>query len=335
MAKLKVGTIGLRAGHPRQWEGSALVETCGVCDTDETLLRSVAQQCGAKVASADYRDLVACPDLDILFVASPDQFHAEHACAAMRAGKHVLCEKPMVMTLEECERVVRAADETGVKFLVGQVCRFAPGFVMARRLIEQGLIGDLFFLESEYAHDYTHIKGVGGWRTDPVRLRHPFLGGACHAVDLLRWVGGNVAEVFAYANRKVLTDWPVDDCTIAALKFVEGDVIGKVFCGVGVKRPYTMRSVFYGTKGTIVCDNTSPEIQLASETAFGHQRFTSVPVEVASHNKRAEMDALARAILDGTELELDEREGARTVATCLAAVESVRTARPVAVRNDW
>jgi len=333
--RLKVGTIGLRAGHPRQWEGSSLVETYGVCDTDEALLRSVARECGAQVASTDYRDLVSCPEIDIVFVASPDQWHCEQACAALRAGKHVLCEKPMVMTLEECELVVRTVDETGAKFLVGQVCRFAPGFVMAKRLIVEGLIGDLFFLESEYAHDYTHIKGVGGWRVDPVRVRHPFLGGACHAVDLLRWIGGDVAEVFAYANRKVLTDWPVDDCTIATMKFARGGVLGKVFCGIGVKRPYTMRSVFYGTRGTIIADNTSPEIQVASEKAFGHQRFAAVPVDVASHNKRAEMDALARAILDHTEVELDEREGARTVATCLAAVESAATGKPVAVRNQW
>jgi len=335
MSRLKVGTIGLRAGHPRQWEGSQLVETHAVCDTDQALLRSVAAECGAKLASPDYRDLVACPDLDILFIASPDQWHCEMACAAMKAGKHVLCEKPMVMTLDECERVVRTADATGAKFLVGQVCRFAPGFAAAKRLVAQGLIGELFFLESEYAHDYTHIRGVGGWRTDPVRLRHPFLGGACHAVDLLRWVGGNVAEVFAHANRKVLTDWPVDDCTIAVMKFVEGNVLGKVFCGVGVKRPYTMRSVLYGTEGTIVCDNTSPEIQLASVKAFGHQRFAAIPVEIASHNKRAEMDVLARAILDGTEVALDAREGARTVATCLAAVQSAADGRPVPVRNDW
>ncbi|NQT54351.1 Gfo/Idh/MocA family oxidoreductase, partial [bacterium] len=248
---------------------------------------------------------------------------------------HVLCEKPMVMTLAECEEVVRTADETGVKFLVGQVCRFAPGFVMAKRLIDQGAIGDLFFLESEYAHDYSHIKGIGGWRTDPVRLRHPILGGACHAVDLLRWIGGNVAEVFAYANRKVLADWPVDDCTIATLKFAQGDVLGKVFCGVGVKRPYTMRSVFYGTTGTIVCDNTSPSIQLASESRFGHQQFASIPVNIASHNKRAEMDQLAQAVLDDAPITLDAREGARTVATCLAVVQSAAEHRPVPVKNEW
>jgi predicted dehydrogenase len=335
MGKLNVGTIGLRAGHPRHWDGSPLVETYGVCDVDEALTQQVAEECGAPLAAIDYRNLVACEDIDIIFVASPDPFHCEHACAAMAAGKHVLCEKPMVMTLEECEQVVRAADETGVKFLVGQVCRFAPGFAMAKRLITQGAIGELFFIESEYAHDYTHIQGVGGWRVDPVRLRHPILGGGCHAVDLLRWIGGNVAEVFAYANRKVLTDWPVDDCTIATLRFAQGDVLGKIFCGVGVKRPYTMRSCFYGTSGTIICDNTSPTIQLASEAWFGHQKFTTVPVDVASHNKRAEMEQLAQAVLDDTPVELDAREGARTVATCLAAVTSAETHEPISVRNEW
>lgn len=335
MAKLKIGTIGLRAGHPRQWAGSPLVETHGVCDVDEALTKQVADEHGAPVASTDYRDLLACDEIDIIFVASPDPFHCEHACAAMRAGKHVLCEKPMVMTLEECEEVVRTADATGAKFLVGQVCRFAPGFVMARRLIEQGAIGDLFFIESEYAHDYTHIKGVGGWRVDPVRLRHPILGGGCHAVDLLRWIGGNVAEVFAYASRKVLADWPVDDCTIAVLRFAEGGVVGKIFCGIGVKRPYTMRSVFYGTTGTIICDNTSPQIQLASESRYGHQKFASIPVDLASHNKRAELDQLARAILDDAPIELDAREGARTVATCLAAVESAARHEPIEVKNEW
>jgi len=335
MPRLKVGTIGLRAGHPRHWHDSPLVETHGVCDTDEALVRRVAVECGAPLATTDYRQLIGCPDIDIIFVASPDPWHCEHACAAMRAGKHVLCEKPMVMTLDECVQIVATAAETRAKFLVGQVCRFAPGFVTAKRLIDQGLIGDLFFIESEYAHDYTNIRGVGGWRTDPERPRHPMLGGACHAVDLLRWIGGNVHEVFAYANRKVLTDWPVDDCTIAVMKFAEGGVLGKVFCGVGVKRPYTMRSVFYGTHGTIVADNTSPEIQLASESAFGHQKFAAIPVGIASHNKRAEMDTLARAILDDTPIELDVREGARTVATCLAAVESAATGAPVAVRNTW
>ena len=124
------------------------------------------------------------------------------------------------------------------------------------RLIDAGRIGELFFVESEYAHDYsTAARGWNDWRVDSNRPREPYLGGGCHAVDLLRWIAGNPSEIMAYSNHKCLTDWPVDDCTISMMKF-PNNVIGKVFVSIGCKRDYTMRSVFYGTRGTIIADNT-------------------------------------------------------------------------------
>ena len=333
MSKLGVGTIGLRAGHPRQWEGSELVQTVAVCDIDQEKLAEVQQAHQPKLATTDWREVVTCADVDLVFIASPDQLHAEMTVAAAEAGKHVLCEKPMALTVDDCESMIRAADQAGVKLMVGQVCRFAPGFVAAKKLIDEGQIGELFYVESEYAHDYAKIPGVGEWRKTPER--HGIVGGGCHAVDLVRWIAGNVEEVFAYSNRKMLTDWPVDDTTIAALKFAENGVIGKVFCSTGCKRPYTMRSVFYGSLGTIVCDNTSPQIQIASEKLEGQRTFCDVPVDLASHNKRAEIDGLAAAVRDGTPVNPDAREGARTVATCLAAVESAASGSPVRVRNDF
>ncbi len=333
MNKLGVGTIGLHAGHPRQWAGSALLETKAICDVDEATLQRVAKDYPGALATTDWREVVNCPDVDLVYVAAPDQFHAEMTIAAAEAGKHVLCEKPMALSVDDCARMIEAADKAGVKLMVGQVCRFAPGFVMAKKLIDMGLVGELFFVESEYAHDYAHIPGVGEWRKTPER--HGIVGGGCHAVDLLRWIAGNVDEVFAYSNRKMLTDWPVDDCTIATLKFAEKDVIGKVFCSIGCKRPYTMRSVFYGSEGTIVCDNTSPQIQIASEKLAGQRKWCGIPVDLASHNKQAELEGLARAVLNDEPVNPDAREGARTVATCLAAVESSATGKPAKVRNDF
>ena len=333
MSKLGVGTIGLRAGHPRQWEGSELVQTVAVCDIDENKVAEVQQEYQPKLATTDWREVVACPEVDLVFIASPDQLHAQMTIAAAQAGKHVLCEKPMALTVDDCESMIRAADQAGVNLMVGQVCRFAPGFVAAKKLIDEGQIGELFYVESEYAHDYAKIPGVGEWRKTPER--HGIVGGGCHAVDLVRWIAGNVEEVFAYSNRKMLTDWPVDDTTIAALKFAENDVIGKVFCSIGCKRPYTMRSVFYGSLGTIVCDNRSPQIQVASEKLEGQRKFVEMPVELASHNKRAEIDGLAIAATNDTPVNPDAREGARTVATCLAAVESSKTGQPVRVRNEF
>jgi predicted dehydrogenase len=218
--------------------------------------------------------------------------------------------------------------------MVGQVCRFAPGFVLAKRLVERGDIGELFFVESEYAHDYTHVGGIGGWRKDPAVRREPFVGGACHAVDLLRWVAGEMVECFAYSNRKVLTDWPVDDHTIAVYRFASG-ATGKVMCSIGCKRPYTMRSVFYGTKGTIICDNTSPAIQLHTTGLPEAREWITLPVNLASHNVSAEIDELVGCIRAGKPLVTDGREGARTVAACRAAVESAASGRPVAVRSEF
>jgi predicted dehydrogenase len=332
---LKAGVIGLRMGssHVAGYVQNPHTDVAVVCDIDEAHASKVAQQHGVPKVVTDYRELLA-EDLDIVSVSTPDQLHAEHCIAALEGGKHVLCEKPMAQTVEECEAMVAAADASGKQFMVGQVCRFAPGFALTKKLVDDGTIGKLFLVESEYAHDYTHVKGVGGWRVDPVRLREPFVGGACHAVDLLRWIAGNVAECHAFANRFVLTDWPVDDCTVANFRFESG-VIGQVMCSIGCKRPYTMRSCFHGDEGTIISDNTSPTIQVYSTKYPTTLQFSTMPVNLASHNVASEIAQLVDAILNDKPVPTDVREGARTVATCRAAVESAASGQPVTVQNEF
>jgi myo-inositol 2-dehydrogenase/D-chiro-inositol 1-dehydrogenase/scyllo-inositol 2-dehydrogenase (NAD+) len=228
----------------------------------------------------------------------------------------------MAMTVEECGKMLSAGKRTGRKLMIGQICRYTPGFTEAKRLIEQGEIGELFFAESEYAHDYTNIKGVDNWRVDPVKLRYPALGGGCHAVDLLRWIAGNPYEVTAFSNKKVLTDWPVDDCLIGILKF-PNNVIGKVFVSVGCKRDYTMRSVFYGTKGTIITDNTSDYLTVYN-TTNGQTNGIRHPVVINNHNTVGELNEFIDIILNDRPVKTDATEGASTVAVCLSLVESAK-----------
>ena len=322
--------IGLHMGrqHARAYAETAETQTVALCDTDAETLVRVGDELGVERRVTDWREILDMDDVDVVSVATPDFGHAEQCIACMEAGKHVICEKPMVVSLEECRAVVEAQDRTGQTFMIGQVCRFAPGFALAKQIVDSGEIGDLFYVESEYAHDYQNVGGVGGWRKGP-RKREPFLGGGCHAVDLVRWLAGDVDEVFAYSNHMMLKDWPVDDCWIASLKFASG-VLGKVFVSVGCKRSYTMRSVFYGSKGTIICDNQSDHIQVYREDLkpLG-DGFASVPVCVASHNVQREVEYFVEALRGDHPMEVDAREGARTVATCLAAVES--SARGVAV----
>ena len=334
---IRFGIIGCRMGlaHAEGMQRCPGAKLAALCDPDKDILETARQTMMMEEVDcySDYQSLLARKDIDAVIVASPDQFHCEQTIAAMDSGRHVLCEKPMAIDLEECRKMVSASKRTGRKLMIGQVGRYAPGFIATKDLISRGEIGSLYFVESEYAHDYTFAPGVGNWRMDPVRLRQPVLGGGCHSVDLLRWIAGNPIQVNAYANRKVLTGWPVDDCSIGIMKFPD-DVIGKVFVSIGCKRDYTMRSVFYGTEGTIIADNTSPHITLFKKTLKpdgglipgNHDQTLGiiVPVNISNHNTTGEIMEFVDIILNDKPVLTDGVQGASTVSVCMALVESAR-----------
>lgn len=115
-----------------------------------------------------------------------------------------MCEKPMCLYIDECKEMIKAQKESGKKLMVDQVCCFAPGFVKAKEIVESRIIGEPYYVESEYAHDYIASLGIDNWRKD--LDIEPIIGGACHAIDLLCWIAGDPCETIAYTNYKVLTE---------------------------------------------------------------------------------------------------------------------------------
>jgi Predicted dehydrogenases and related proteins len=345
--KLGFGVIsasGMAKEHMKGVKVNNRAELMAICDIDVDKAAQAAREFGIERYYADYGEMLEQEDIDIVIVATPDQVHAEQTIAALEKGKHVLCEKPMALSMEECKSIIEASERTGKKLMVGQICRYAPGFRLAKKLIDEGQIGELFYVESEYAHDYYDIPGVGNWRKDPVKLRHSFIGGGCHAVDLLRWIAGDPYEVTAYSNRKVLKSWPVDDSTVAIMRFPK-DIIGKVFVSIGCKRSYTMRSVFYGDKGTIIADNTTPHITVHKQNVIDDKQMfddmpdkcvgLTYPVALNSHNTECEIDEFVDIIFNDEKVLTDGRQGASTVAVCLAAVESAKNGEKVFVNYNF
>ena len=332
--KLVTAHIGLKFGmsHVEGALGGG-AEIAYICDSDPEALRFAGERYGIPEEKrvSDYRKIAEDPRVQAVTVAVPDQQHAELTCALLRAGKHVLCEKPLALTREDARAIIRAADESGRLCMVGQICRFTPAFEKAKEIVASGEIGEVYFAESEYAHDYMYL--VDNWRADS--LRHGVIGGGCHAVDLLRWLVGDPTEVFAYGTHKLLPQVPYDDATVAVMKFGDG-VMGKVFVSTGCKRDYTMRTLVYGTKGTLICDNTSPTMTLftAGEDGMAHEPQT-IPVQVNNHNAAREFDVFAEAIRGGRPLETDAREGAKTVEACLSIIESSQTGRVVYPDYDF
>ena len=332
-----IGSSGMGRTHMKGIMNNPNARIYAACDLHEENFEKCKEiDPNIPVFTTDYRTLVNDPNVDAAIVATSDQTHKEITIAFLKAGKPVLCEKPMALTLEECEDMMRAEKESGSMLMIGQVCHYAPGFKKAKELVDEGRIGELFFVESEYAHDYAKRQGVDNWRVTPER--NGFIGGGCHAVDLLRWIAGDPIEVCAYSNHKCLTTWPADDCTIGIYQFPNG-VIGKVFASIGCKRKYTMRTVLYGTKGTIICDNKSPSIQLYEDVGprpeDGKPSFhyaIDIPVEINSHNVTAEIEQFLEALVAGKAAPVSSREGASTVAVCCATVQAAHEGHPVKIR---
>ena len=300
-----------------------------ICDINQHLAEEVGREYGIPHVYTDYKDMIADPALDVVLIVTPDQLHREMVENSLAAGKHVLCEKPLAITREDCEAIAAAVEKSDRKFMVGQICRYTPGFRQAKEIIDSGAIGELTFVESEYANDYSKISST--WRKDP--NRNGVVGGGCHAVDLLRWIAGNPEEVVAYGTHKTFKDLtPYADTHVAVLKF-PNEVIGKVFVSVSCKRNYTMRSVFYGTKGTIIVDNTSPTMTVFKEDLFpGMNKETmpiTVPVDVNNHNTAGEFLEFYDIIANDKPVQTTVYEGANTVATCMAIYESAATGKPV------
>ena len=338
-----IGCANFGKAHLEALSTITEIEVVALCDIHIELCekRNEEFKLGANMYT-DHNEMLKNEKLDVVVVATADKAHKQATVDALRAGCHVMCEKPMALFVEECEEMIKTADETGKLLMVGQVCRYAPGFVKAKSLVEQGVIGDLYFVESEYAHDYFGREGVDNWRAD--KDREPIIGGACHAIDLLRWIAGDPIETSAYSNHKMLTDWPVNDTTVAIMKF-PNDVIGKVFTSIGCKRDYTMRTVLYGTKGTIIVNNTDPYLTLFLEKidgapfAAGQLEGTEeklirhqIKVSINNHNVAAEHRQMLDAVIDGKPLITTGREGARTVMVCRAVVESAKTGMPVKIK---
>ena len=344
--KIKLGVIGAGGFAGRHLEGIHLArnsESVAVCDVDLERARARAEEFNLPYYYGSIDELLANPEVEAVTIVTNDQTHREATVKALHAGKHVLCEKPMALSKEDCKAMIAAQKETGNILMVGQIGRYTEAFNKAVEIVNSGEIGELFCVESEYAHDYSHIGGAGGWRVTPER--HAIIGGGCHAVDLMRRIAGNPIEVFAYANHKVLKDWPVDDCTIAVMKF-PNNVIGRVLCSIGCKRKYTMRTVIYGSLGTLIVDPQQPYITMYRDR-FTDDKFITdrsqtqqtmgieIRADINDHNFNAEVEDFCNAIITGKLVDCTGEEGAITVAACMAIVESAAKGEKVTIEYDF
>ena len=223
---LKVGLVGAglqgrrRALAVKAAEGSHLV---AVADGDREALQALASQMGCQAAMG-WEEIVSRPDIDAVIVATPPHLHAAISIAAMKRGKHVLCEKPLARTVAEGEEMVRVAQEQGIILKCGLSLRHHPGIQQTKEWVDEGRIGELMFIRCYY--------GSGGrpgfernWRAGD-----RFSGGGAlvdlgvHALDLCRWFLPDLIEGFAFLSTNFWDIAPLEDNAFVLLRSPQGPV---------------------------------------------------------------------------------------------------------------
>jgi predicted dehydrogenase len=209
----------------------------------------------AVVATSTLEALLERTDVDALVIASPTQLHRSQVEAAARAGRHVLVEKPMAVTLLDCDAMIAACRAAGVSLAVNSVTRFRRGIALAKRLVDEGRIGDLRMIR----HTYGYIEGnyVGGkaWTARP-DAGSPFLDQGAHCNDVLRWFTGSEAVLAGAHYASYTADPPPNQSAMVSFVFRSG-VMAQLWASYELPSPglgprgWTIEYLFVGSEGII------------------------------------------------------------------------------------
>ena len=315
------------------------LEPVVVADADLDRARSVARRSGIPAVEADWRAAVHRDDVDLVDICLPDECHAEVAIAAARAGRHILCEKPLAQTPAQGEAALAEIERAGVTAMVGLQYRRTPAAELLGRLIDEGRLGRLHTVRAYFARDVGADPATRvGWRFDGARLGS----GSVHAlgphvIDLLRYLVGEITAVAASVQSDVGTDERASDSADVLLRFAGGahGVLQTSWAAFGRKHHLEIEVLGGEGAARLVSDRLG-QVQVAESaaTAPGLRTVYSGPdqrlgrllgltpgVAVGLDSAQAvQLYDLGLAIAEGHPVAPDFRDGL-AVDRCLAAIE--------------
>jgi predicted dehydrogenase len=244
-AVIGLGMMGER--HAAIWRELPQTRLVSVHDVVPAKPEALAGRLGCHAAGS-LEEALSQPGVDIVSICTDDQRHVQPCLAAAAAGKHILLEKPLATTLDDCDRIIGACAEGRVKLMVGHVVRFDPRYALARQAIDEGAVGDVIQV---YARRNNIMDS--GRRIAPRTSVAFFLG--VHDLDLMRWfVGQEVLKVHAESASKILCDVAAEDSIFALLRYEQGAVGCLETCWVmprGTPCTLDARLEVIGTEGMV------------------------------------------------------------------------------------
>jgi UDP-N-acetyl-2-amino-2-deoxyglucuronate dehydrogenase len=340
-ANYRIGIVG--CGRISQYHVEAIAKVDGltlaaVCDIDEPRAQAAGAKAGVP-AFGSLEAMLAGADLDIVAVCTPSGVHPEHGILAARAGKHVVSEKPMALSLEAADALIDACDTAGKRLFVVKQNRLNPSVQLLKRAVDRGRFGRIFLANvtvrwqrpQEY---YDAEPWRGTWALDGGAIMNQ----ASHYVDLIQWLVGPVDSVMAKTAtqaRKI----EAEDSGAAVLRFASG-AIGVVEVNVlTYPRNYEGSITIVGETGTVKIGGTS--VNKVEHWSFADYDDDDKLVETGVINTNPPTiygfghEGYYRnvvSVLRGqSQADTDGREGKKSLALILAIYESARTGRDIAL----
>lgn len=329
-----VGTGSMGHAHTPAWQHLQHIgaELVGVLSNRQETREAFAREYGIK----PYSSLDALiDDVDILDICVPTNLHKEMTIKAAHAGKHVICEKPIALTVADGKAMIQACEQAGVRLFIAHVVRFISAYRAAKDAIDAGNIGKPCVIRLTRA-GYQPRKTVDNWFVDESRSGGMMLDLMIHDYDFARWIGGDVTRVFAKSLRGKEANAPVD-YALTTLRFAHG-AIAHIEGGWAYPPGFFRTSMdIAGTDGLIewMSDNAQtlhthlvdPPQEEAAEVAVPSAKAADSPFA-------AQLGHFYEAIVNNSEAIVTPQDALAALEIGLAAIESAKTGQPVSIKKE-
>jgi len=312
-----------------------LVAICAA--TEATRAEARATYPDAKIFSHPL-EMIAQVRAEIIDIATPSHTHREIALAAMKYGRHVLLEKPMATTVEDCKAIVAADAKHSVKLAVGHEFRLSSQWGEIKRIIQSGMIGDAQYVLVELLRK-PYRKGAGGWRYDPKRVGSWVLEEPIHFFDLARWYlesSGDPVELYAYGNSRDSSRPQLFDNFSAMFQYANGSYAVVSQTLAAFEHHQTVK--VSGTKGAIWASWSGALDRTLTPTfflkVFDGENLVERPIATASgevFELREEIAQCIRMVRGESHSLATGFDGLWSAGLCLVAEESIRQKKPLPV----
>ncbi|NUB45253.1 Gfo/Idh/MocA family oxidoreductase [Fertoebacter nigrum] len=346
--RLRVGVLGCgpiaQFAHLESCTKARNADLYAICDTAPDLLARMQATHAPQKAFADYDMMLADPDLEAVIIATSDAWHVPMAIKALQAGKHVLCEKPIGVSVEEGQALADAVATSGCLLQVGHMKRFDPALEAARDFVQQDM-GQVLALKAWYCdstHRYTNTDAIQPLPVTSALARKPagnpkadlrqyfMLAHGSHLVDTARFLCGEIVAV-----RARLLERFGAYCWFVETEFASG-ALGHLDLTVAVRMDWHEGFQLYGENGSVTAKIFNPWYFRAAEVEIFHESDATIrkPLGADGHFFRRQLEGLADAALTGAPLRgADVQDGIASIRAMVAIARSVESGGRVALAS--